>query len=223
MINRCDRLVGTRYMSLALALASLVPATGCHQVVATAVFLWKGTGVPAEYTGLEGKRVVVVCRPPSSLEYRDASASRDLAKRIGGLLATNVKGIDVVNPRDVEEWTDENNADDFQDLGDTLNADLVLHVELDEFTLYKERSRSLYQGNADGTITVYDLRKGGSLAWEKPLGQILFPVNSAVPVQEKTLPHFRRQFINVLAEEIAISFYAHNPNDDFAMDATAHR
>jgi len=203
--------------------ASLLPAIGCHQVVATAVFLWKGTDVPADYAGLEGKRVVVVCRPPSSLEYRDASASRDLAKRIGGLLATHVKEIDVVNPRDVEQWRDENNADDFQDLGKALNADMVVHVELDEFTLYKEHSRSLYQGNADGTVTVYDMNNDGSLAWEKSLGQILFPVNSAVPVQEKTLPHFRRQFINVLAEKIATSFYPHDPNDDFAIDAMAHR
>ena len=35
-----------------------------------------GNMVPAEFDGLEDQRVVVVCRPPSSNEYRHAGASR---------------------------------------------------------------------------------------------------------------------------------------------------
>lgn len=207
-------------VGLLLMAGVLLAATGCHRIVATAVYIWKGTAEPAEYTGLEGRRVVVVCRPPSSLEYRHAGAARDLAKQTGGLLACSVKGIDVVNPMDVENWTDESDVEDFRELGKALHADMVVLIELEEFRL--RNGPTLYQGNADVTVTVHDLREGDRIVWEKPLGQILYPEHSSVPAQEKPLAHFHRQFIEVLAERIARNFYEHDLNFGFASDATAH-
>ncbi len=76
--------------SLFIAAGLLWAATGCGRIIATAVYMFKGTAEPAEYAGLEDQRVVVVCRPPTSLEFRHAGASRDLAKRVGRLLAMHV-------------------------------------------------------------------------------------------------------------------------------------
>jgi hypothetical protein len=205
---------------LLLTASVLLATTGCHRIAATAVYIWKGTAEPAEYTGLEGRRAVVVCRPPSSLEYRHAGAARDLAKQIGGLLASNVKGIDVVNPMDVENWADESDVEDFRELAKALHADTVVLVELAEFRL--RNGPTLYQGNADVTVTVYDLGDGDRIVWEKTLGQILFPEHSSIPAQEKPISHFRRQFIEVLAERIARNFYEHDLHFSFASDATAH-
>ena len=216
-LGSCRRLV-----ALFVSLVAVLPATGCvHQVLATMIYVWSGPSVPASYEGLEGKRVVVYCRAPSSIEYRHATAAQDLSKRVASLLEINVDNIDVASPRDVEKWVNESDREEFADLASALDADMVVHVDMERFGL--EKGATLYQGDADIVLTVYDMEQGGKIVWEKPLGQILFPVNSAVPKQDKSLRQFHRQFIEMLAQQIARHFYPHDPHADFAIDAVAHR
>ncbi len=210
-----------RLVALMLVLSALLTSTGCvHRMLATMVYVWSGPSVPASYEGLEDRRVVVFCRAPSTIEYRHASAAYDLSKRVASLLAINVKNIDVVNPRDVENWMNETDQEDFRELAKALRADMVVQVDMEQFRL--EKGTTLYQGNADIAVTVYDMEQGAKIAWEAPIGEVLFPVNSAVPKQDKSLRQFRRQFIEVLAQQIARHFYQHDPHADFALDATAH-
>ena len=212
-----------RLSALLLALVSLLPSTGClHLLMATGIYLWDGGNlVPAECEALEKHRVVVVCRPPASSEYSFAGASRDLAKRVSDLLEMNVPGIEVVNQKEVDNWIDESDLTDFKDVAKAVKADMVVHVELDSFDLYK--GKTLYQGNSEITVTVYDMQDKGRRVWERNLGQILYPVNSAVPAQDKPVQHFQRDFTIVLADRIARNFYKHEANADFAMDALSNR
>ena len=213
----------TRLLLNFLALAMLLPSTGCvHQILATGIYLWQGGNlVPAECEAMEKQRVVVVCRPPSSHEYRYAGASRDIAKRISSLLQQNVPGIDVVNPREVDNWIDESDWGDYEELGRAVKADLVLHVELDSFDLLK--GKTLYQGNADVTMSVYDMNEKGRLVWDKHLGEVLFPVNSGIPAQDKSEQSFQREFVSILSERVARHFYKHEAHIDFALDSMANR
>ena len=66
------------YCVAALGIVMLLSTTGCvHSLLATGIYLWQGGDViPAECEALEGERVVVICRPPSSHEYRHAGAAR---------------------------------------------------------------------------------------------------------------------------------------------------
>lgn len=210
-----------RYLALLVSLALLLPSTGClHRLLATMVYVVKGTNVDAEYDGLRGKRVVVICRPPASLEYRYAGADREIAVAVGKLLAKNVKEIDVVKSGEVESWEDEQEWDNLTEMAETLKAQMVVRIDLEDFSLLK--GATLYQGKADATVKVFDMEDGGTEAWQKPLGEVLFPVNSAVPAQEKPLLQFRRQFIDMLAEQIARNFYEHDAHFDFASDGLAH-
>lgn len=220
-----DRFVSraqVRFLALLIGLGFVSTTTGCvHRILATMVYVWSGPTVEAEFDGLEGARLVVVCRPPSSLEYRHAGAARRIEKGVGALLNMNVEDIDVVDSQEVDNWHDESDHEDFRELAKALDADRVLHIELQDFKLNK--GPSLYQGNADVILSIYDMRDNGRMVWEKPVGQVLFPVNSAVPALEKSEAHFQRQFISVLSERIARHFYDHDPHFDFAIDATAHR
>lgn len=210
-----------RLVALILVLSALLTSTGCvHRILATMVYVWSGPSVPASYEGLEDRRVVVFCSAPSSIEYRHASAADDLSKRVASLLAIHVKNIDVVNPRDVENWMNETDREDFRELAKTLRADMVVQIDMEQFRL--EKGTTLYQGNADIAVTVYDMEQDAKIVWESPINEVLFPANSAVPKQDKSLRQFRRQFIEVLAQQIARHFYKHDPHADFALDATAH-
>lgn len=207
--------------ALLLGLAILLPNTGCiHQLLATMVYVVHGNTIDAECKALEGKRVVVVCRPPSSLEYRHGGADREVARRVGQLLAANISNVDVVDPREVENWTDERDWDDYKELAKALKADAVLQIDLEEFELHK--GQTLYQGRSDTMLTVYDMKDGGKEVWQKHIGEVLFPANGGVPTSEKPLRQFRRQYVSLLSERIARHFYKHDAHLNFVSDNAAH-
>ena len=67
--------------ALALVSAALLTAAGCN-VLANAMYIVKGMNVAAECKLLDGKRIAVVCRPVSSLQYRNSGVARDLGAMI---------------------------------------------------------------------------------------------------------------------------------------------
>lgn len=219
LVQSCSR---SPIATAVLIMATLLPATGCAPMLATGMYVLQGGNmVPAECDALEKHRVVVVCRPPSSHEYRHAGASRNVAQQVSELLVDNVKGIDVVNPREVDNWLDESDWGDFKELARAVRAEQVVHIELHDFDLYK--GKTLYQGRTDVTVTVYDMKDKGRVVWERHLGELLYPTNSGIPAQDKPVQQFQREFVAVVSQSIAQQFYKHDPNAMFAMDALANR
>jgi len=220
-----DRSHATRTMrplSLILTAALLSATAGCAQMIATVAYVWNGGNyVDADYRGLEHRRVVVICVPPSSLSFRYPHADRQLARRVGSLLEMNVKGIDLVDAKEVDNWVDEDDERDVRELAKAVDADMVVRIQLEDFDLHK--GQTLFQGRADVILSVYDMSDGGRLAWEKELPEVLYPANSGVPTVDKSQDQFRRQFTRVLSEQIARHFYRHDPHFDFAIDATSIR
>lgn len=220
--SRAPRVAGRWIVALLLSSAGLISGGGCAQMLATGLYVWEGGNLaPAECDALVGQRVVVVCRPPASHEYRYAGASREIAKRVSEKLVEHVKRIDVVNPREVDNWVDESDWGDFRELAEAVHADKVVFVQLDGFELYK--GTTLYQGNADVTVSVFDAKDLHKEEWERNLGKILYPLNSGIPNQDKPPQQFEREFVEIVADNIATNFYRHDPNASFAMDALANR
>ncbi len=214
----------TRTFSLLVVMTILLgSSTGClHSILATGIYLWQGGDVvPAQCDALEGERVVVICRPPSSHEYRHAGAAREIGKRVSYLLRENVPRIDVVSPDEVDNWIDEQDWDNYKDLGRAVKATRVVYIELDNFDLYK--GSTLYQGDAEVVIKVYDMEDKGHEVFERNVGQILFPRNSGIPASDKSIHQFQSQFVNVVSTQLGTLFYKHDPNASFALDAVANR
>lgn len=215
------RSLAIRWLPLMLVATLLIPCTGClHLLLATGIYMWEGGNLaPAEFEGLEDQRVVVLCRPPASHEFRQAGAARQLASRVTDLLEMNVPGIEMVSQRKVDDWIDENDAREYLELGRAVNADLVLRIELGHFELFN--GPTMYQGNSDVTLSVHDVADNGRRVWDKPMGEVLFPVHAGVAVQEKSEAAFQRDYVAVVASKIARNFHKHDPHADFAIDALA--
>jgi hypothetical protein len=193
-----------------------------HSLLATGIYIFQGGNVaPAKCEALEGERVVVICRPPASNLYRHAGAARNIGTRVSRLLEMNVKGIDVVSPAEVDNWIDEQDWDNFKDLGRSVKATRVVYIELDKFDLYK--GATLYQGDTEVKLSVYDMTQQGKLVWEEPIGQVLFPRNSGIPAADKPVQQFQDQFVEVISQQLATYFYRHDPNASFAIDAVANQ
>jgi hypothetical protein len=100
-----------------------------------------------------------------------------------------------------------------------MKADIVVGVDLESFDIFQ--GQTLYQGKANASIRVYDCKDGNKIVFEKHIPQSLYPPNSAVPTSDRTEGEFRREYILVLADQIARHFYAHDAYADYAQDASA--
>lgn len=190
---------------------------GCVSALTTAAYLIRGTDVPAEFPGLKGKKVAVVCQPMVAMQVRYSTAARELSRQVSRLLQQNVSRIQVISPQKIENWMDQNQWDDYIEIGKAVQADLVVAVEIEEFNLYQ--SQTLYQGQASLTVKVLDCTGGGKVVFERPLPQIRYPPNHSIPTWEKPEVQFRREFIAYLADYVGRYFYGYDPYQDVAQDA----
>ena len=132
------------------------------------------------------------------------------------MLLRKVRKIDLVDDREVSQWTDEHQWQKFTDVGKAMKADMVVGVELERFSL--QQGPTLFQGNAAFRVEVHDMTNGGRIVYEKTVPRLLYPPETPIPSAERSEAEFRRLFINVLAERIARHFYAHNSIEDFDKD-----
>ncbi len=205
-------------LALISAGLALTINSGCN-VIATAMYVIQGTNAHADFDGLKNKRVAVVCRPLTSLQFRDSSVSRDLAKQVGLHLQKNVPHIKLIEQREVFEWEDENTWEDYTEIGKALGADMVVGLDLEEFSLLQ--GQTLYQGKANLKILVVDVAAGKEPVFERNMPQAIYPPNAPIPASEKPEQQFRRQFVEFLARQIGQYFYDHDASVDFANDSTA--
>jgi hypothetical protein len=204
--------------ALALVIAS---QSGCTKAFTSIAYLFKGFETEPEYKGFKNKRVAVVCRPMVQLQYSAGNVSNELAAELGRLLRSNVKKVHIVEPERIAEWTDEHDWQDFTEIGQALNADLVVGIDLKQFEIYQ--GQTLYQGKGKATVTIYDIANDGEVVFQKNLPQKIYPPNTGIPTSDKPADEFRRQFIAVFADEIGRSFYGYDPRRDVARDSEALR
>ncbi len=202
---------------LGLVLLSLATACGCQAVMFSAMYLFQGTTVDADFDGLSKKKVVVVCRQAPGMEFSDP-VSKDLVKLVTARLLKNGYKIEVVDPSKVERWEDENTWDEFLTVGRAMKADMVLGIDLEQFSI--REGQTVFQGKANATVKVLDC-KTGKEAFSKPIAPLIYPPNHVISVADRQEADFRREFEDVLAERLARFFHPHDPNDDIGLDAAA--
>ena len=198
-------------IGLALALPLL---TGCSTLI-TAAYLLQPADVPAEYNGLRGKRVAVVCKPIVELEFSDAGSARDLATLVGAQIETSVRKVKVVKQQEVARWIDEHAWVDYPTLGKSLDADYVVGIDLEGFR--RHEGATLYRGRATAHVRVFDVAEK-SVVFEKRLDDYTFPTDSAIPTTDRSETQFRALFLQMLSQRISRYFHAYESRETFASE-----
>jgi hypothetical protein len=198
-----------------LALLPLPALCGCSTLL-TAAYLLQPADMPAEFTGLRGKHVAVVCRPIVELEFTDAGSARELASLVGSQLQTKVRRTRVIGQQEVARWIDENSWVDYPTLGKSLDADLVVGVDLEEFRLHE--GSTLYRGRATAHVRVFDVASKKVL-FEKRLDDFAFPANTAIPATDRSEAEFRGMFLQMLSQKVSRCFHAYESREVFAEDS----
>jgi hypothetical protein len=211
---RCEKVV-----FLLLALMACLPLLGCQGALVTAYYLMHGTNDEADYPGLKGKKVVVVCKPLIQLQYRNANVARDVSQQVSQLLREHIEKIKVVDQRKVAKWLDENTWEDYTEVGKAMKADIVVGIDLESFGILE--GQTLYQGKANVVVHVYECKAGGKEVFTRTMPPAIYPPNTGVPTSDCQEGEFRQKFIQVLAERVARLFYAHDRYADVAEDVGA--
>ena len=204
----------TRRLCLAV-LAVLPLLSGCSTLL-TVAYLVQPADMPAEFSGMKGKHVAVVCRPIVELEFSDAGSARELASLINAQLEKNVRKVSIIGQQEVARWLDEHAWDDYPTLGKALDADYVVGIDLERFRLHE--GSTLYRGRATATVRVYDVAKG-DMAFEKRIDDFAFPANSAIPATDRSEPEFRAMFLQMLSQKISRLFHAYESRETFAEES----
>ena len=189
------------------ALGLLTAASAGCTVLETAALLIKGTDTAAEYEGLSGKRVAIVCKSVYMEELNNSGMARALSEALFERLKDNDKKIKLVEPQKVAALMDEQGLEDPIEIARKLKAEKVLVIDIESFRVHE--GQTLYQGRAGLRIHVYDVASKEE-EWHKQPPQFLYPKIGPKPAQEISESEFRNRFVAVLAEHIGRYFYAHD-------------
>ncbi len=198
--------------------ALLAVAAGCN-AVATAWWVIKdGKTYPAEYKGLNGKTIAVVVRAPRTGMFRQAqNMPYQLTRNINRLLRENLsKKTQIVSAERLDKLTDNQEWDDFVEVGRQVNADRVVAIEFEDFR--QNLLSTTYSGFASLSISVFDVEGDGEEVYgPKSMRDIRYPPTmESLPVGNMSGAQFTEMFVRYLADHIARNFYDHDPRADFA-------
>jgi hypothetical protein len=205
-----------RGCAILILAVSLAASPGCG-LLSTVTYWIYGNKSPARFSGLEGKRVAVVCLDADSLKGPGSEADR-IAKTVATTLGYNVPDITIVRQSEIADWFDSHNQDvaDYCEIGRGVKADMVLGIDLESFSIHE--GQTLLKGRARVATRVYDLERGGEVAFESPTREIAWPESGARHITENEA-NFRTIFIHTLAQKIARDFFAYETAEDFGLDA----
>ena len=202
---------------LSLLFACLV-STGCNPLtVFYFLFLLPPPKVDAAYAGLEKQKVAVLTFASRSAQFEHAGIDNDLAKGVARELREHVKHIKLVDANEVRQWRDEHSAFEPTDVGRKFEANRVVYIEVESFTLYEEHTTQLYRGKANVRVQVFDMTKDGDMVWETRV-EPEFPGHRPIPVTDMSRDKFRSLFTKYLTRQIAHNFFDYKAEEDFTVN-----
>ena len=212
--------IRVRYLFVCLIAVSLLMQVGCVGFLSQMIYTLRGHAVEPAYDGLNGKRVAVVCVSDNSA-YGPDTLTYTVAQAVGIQLANGLdKGSQVIAPVRIEEWIDNNdwNETEYVELGKGVDADMVVAIEIASYSLTE--GSTLFKGQADVTITVYDIENDGQVPYSTPPQYFVFP-NHGRPAIQTNEREFEAFYLAQLTTMISNQFLVHDKLESFALDAAA--
>ncbi|AMV33863.1 hypothetical protein VN12_17170 [Pirellula sp. SH-Sr6A] len=193
-----------------------ITTTGCVRLASNLLYAIKGRNNPAEFEGLEEKKVAVLVSN-NGVHTSDAS-SLVLARNINLLLQNKVKKVRMISQDEVDRMIQDQQlgkVDPIQ-VGERLGADFVIDIDVSDLKLYD--GKTLYKGQCSASVTTYKCKDGREIVFRKLHPEFIYPKTGA-PVTDMDEATFRRVYLMTLAERVSRSFYPYDPATDVARDA----
>lgn len=204
-----------RGLALLLVLA-LLPAGGCQ------LFGWvaKGAGldqrkvnIPAEYTGLRGKRVAVVVNADQATYFEHPAAALRITRAVSQRLRADVPDIGIINPDDIDRFQRQNpywHTLQYGELTRRLGVERLVYIDLIDFTLRERGNAHIWKGQllAQVGVAEADGPAPDKLAYLQSL-RTEFPPDQPVGVVNSDDATIEAGMLAVFAQQVANLFRDH--------------
>jgi hypothetical protein len=185
--------------------------------------------IPGQGPELTGKKVVVVTSAAPTLQTDSKAVDREINREVITIFRDKVKKIEIVDPNKVLAWLDAHPTwTDPAEIVKAFDADIVIVMEVQNFSIEDYRSPGMLEGNSEVNIRVVEYAhpknsKGKrNTAAPKETTQIFetdwtttFPKNAPISVdQGVSKPIFKSKFVKLVSTELSWQFVGHNNGDD---------
>lgn len=210
----------SRMLTALLTLLGLTALPGCSYVLFLGYLIGGPPSIEPEFdkqTNLSmtdrNVTVAVVCFAPTDVRYLFEDIDTELAKYVTFRLAQHK--IKVIEPDLVRAWMDENpDWDRPEEIGDAFKCTYVVYIDLNKFSLYEEGSATLYRGQAEAIVSVWDTKNGTNEKIFSAERISKFPKHNPVSTNEESYLNFRDRYLSRLSDEIGHLFYEYYIGDE---------
>jgi hypothetical protein len=172
---------------------------------------------------------VVILTYSNKLETRPEliGAERDLTQEFAVKLQegcrTNSENVVIVSPRKVEDFKTAHPGwyqADLSDIGRHFKANYVIYLELNHLSFFdKTTMNSIYKGNANITVTLYNVDKPEDAPARKEFVCAYPSEANAIPVDPSNpVSQFREAFFAHMAKKLSWYFTEHLPREAYKLD-----
>ena len=164
------------------------------------------------------KKVAVICST-------DEGVSTDVngivvARFVRKLMEEKIDKIKMTGEQELDQWVLGQSSDvrDYAEIGKGLGVDYVVAIDMVNLTL--KNGSTLHRGNCDLTVSVYDIKKSGKVAFRKHIPGFAYPSMEGTPTTDVNETTFRRIYLTRVAHRVARHFFPYEVGADVAADAS---
>ena len=205
----------------------VVSLTGClKQILFLGLLIHGPPSIEPDFESRTGKSmtakgvtVAVLCEAPLELQHDFGKIDRELGKYLTFRLREH-QVVSVHHER-VQAWLDEHpHWDSPTELGKALGVTYVIHIEIEQHSLFEKNNQNLLRGRTEGLLSVYEMSDDGD-------GKRIYtrdvrarhPRLAPRSTYNTTLANFKREYLSRLSDQLGWYFYEHHHGDDIP-DAT---
>jgi len=170
--------------------------------------------VPAEFDGLESRTVAIVVYSDVAVQYDYPYARLGVSMALSSELKKRVKDIKIVPPERVVAHQEQNlnwESMERSRFGRAFDADYLLYVALDEYTMREPGSVNLFRGRIRAHAGLYDTSKPENQArvWSGEEFSVIYPRHAPTGQPGQDDSRIRYETEKRFAELLGKSFYEH--------------
>ena len=189
--------------------------SGCNLLTYPVYILFGQTkqSVKAEYRGLTGKKIAIVVAGQPAIEFEQPYARMDLALVSAQAVSDHVKDVTFSDQDRIDRFQRESldwYSVEISEIARKFDAEVVLYIDLIQFTTAEIDSINLLRGRIWGQVSVYDMSAANpdSPEYETEV-QVIYPEQMPLPISDSASIAVRQNTLLMFAEELDRKFYEH--------------
>ncbi len=167
--------------------------------------------VEAECKLLEGKTVLVCVWAPQEILWDYPKTRLNISSYVSEYLRQNIKGIQLVNALQVESYVEKGDPFriDSEVLGQHFRADVVVRLDVYQFSIRDPGRAQLYRGRLAAGVVVYDLTQQDETARRIPLTEVrvVYPEEGEIGFSNARPEQVRQATYERFAVEVGKKFH----------------